>query len=68
MKPAIDVLRPIVEPPPEYKILINAHSITSEDPEQVGNAVWSPVNRVVNFKYLTYIRVSNCKDNRGFLI
>lgn len=68
MVPAIDIIRPIVEPPPEYKILLNTHSIISEDPEQAGNVIWSPVNRVVFFKYLTYIRVSDCEDNRGFLL
>ncbi len=68
MTPAIDVLRPIVEPPPEYKILINVHSITSEDPEQVGNAVWTPVNRVLHFKYTMYIHVSDYTSDRGFLI
>lgn len=61
-------LRPIVDPPPEYKVLINIHSIISEDPEQAGNVIWSPVNRVLNFKYLTYNRVNDEVDNRGFLL
>lgn len=68
MMPAIDSTRPIVDPPPEYKVLMNTHSIISEDPEQAGNVIWSSVNRVVNFKYLTYIRVSDSADNRGFLL